>query len=199
MAEKSGLIHHVGDWVADAACHQLATWIALGFDVPRLSINVSAEQFRRPHLPATFQRLIAHYQLDATLLTIELTETALMVDPDQCLRMLRDLKVLGVSLSIDDFGTGFSSLSSLRKYPIDELKIDRSFINEVGSNPDDRAITRTILAMADTLGLSVVAEGIETREQLDALNHMACPSGQGYFFAMPLSAEEMAARMTKKT
>ena len=198
MAEKSGLIHHVGDWVADAACRQLASWVAQGYQVPRLSINVSAEQFRRPHLPATIQRLINHYNLDATLLTIELTETALMVDPEQCQRMLRDLKVLGVALSIDDFGTGFSSLSSLRRYPIDELKIDRSFIDELGSNPDDRAITRTILAMAETLGLSVVAEGIETQEQLDALHQMACPAGQGYLFAMPLSTEEMAARMTRR-
>jgi len=198
MAEKSGLIHHVGDWVANAACHQLASWITQGYQVPRLSINVSAEQFRRPHLPATIQRLIAHYKLDATLLTIELTETALMVDQDQCLRMLRDLKVLGVQLSIDDFGTGFSSLSSLRRYPIDELKIDRSFIDEVSVNPDDRAITQTILAMANTLGLSVVAEGIETAQQLDALNQMVCPIGQGYFFAAPLSAEEMTTRLAKR-
>lgn len=198
MAEKSGLIHHVGDWVADAACRQMASWIALGYDVPQLSINVSAEQFRRPLLPATIERLIAHYHLDATLLTIELTETALMLDPDQCLRMLRDLKVLGVKLSIDDFGTGFSSLSSLRRYPIDELKIDRSFIDEVGSNPDDLAITQTILAMAETLGLSVVAEGIENQQQFDALNQLACPVGQGYFFAVPLTVEEMTRRLARR-
>lgn len=198
MAEKSGLIHHVGDWVANTACHQLASWIAQGYDVPRLSINVSAEQFRRPHLPSTLARLINHYHLDATLLTVELTESALMQDPDQCLRLLRDLKVLGVALSVDDFGTGFSSLSSLRRYPIDELKIDHCFIDEVGSNPDDRAITQTILAMADTLGLSVVAEGIETQEQLDALHHLGCPTGQGYFFAVPLSADEMALRLPRR-
>jgi len=199
MAEKSGLIHHVGDWVADAACRQMASWIAQGYDVPQVSINVSAEQFRRPHLPATIERLIAHYHLDATLLTIELTETALMLDPDQCLRMLRDLKVLGVKLSIDDFGTGFSSLSSLRRYPIDELKIDRSFIDEVGSNPDDRAITQTILAMANTLGLSVVAEGIETQQQLDVLHQLGCPAGQGYLFAVPLTPAEIATRLRKRT
>jgi two-component system CheB/CheR fusion protein len=198
MAEKSGLIHHVGDWVANTACHQVASWIAQGYDVPRLSINVSAEQFRRPHLPSTLARLINHYHLDATLLTVELTESALMQDPDQCLRLLRDLKVLGVTLSVDDFGTGFSSLSSLRRYPIDELKIDHCFIDEVGSNPDDRAITQTILAMADTLGLSVVAEGIETQEQVDALHHLGCPTGQGYFFAVPLSVEEMTLRLPRR-
>jgi two-component system CheB/CheR fusion protein len=184
--------------VADAACHQLASWIAQGYEVPRLWINVSAEQFRRPHLPATIERLIGHYNLNATLLTIELTETALMLDADQCLRLLRDLKVLGVNLSVDDFGTGFSSLSSLRRYPIDELKIDRTFIDEVGSNPDDRAITQTILAMADTLGLSVVAEGIETQQQLDALHQLGCPAGQGYFFAVPLTADEVAARLPRR-
>lgn len=198
LAEKSGLIHHVGDWVADAACRQVATWIAQGYEVPRMSINVSAEQFRRSHLPSSIKRLLGHYGLEASQLTIELTESALMLDPEHCRRLLRDLKVLGVGLSIDDFGTGFSSLSSLRQYPIDELKIDRSFIDEVGSNPDDRAITQTILAMASTLGLSVVAEGVETEQQAATLREMACPAGQGYLFAKPLSAEEMVGRLRQR-
>jgi len=198
LAEKSGLIHHVGDWVADAACRQAATWIAQGYDVPKMSINVSAEQFRRSHLPSSIKRLLGHYGLEASQLTIELTESALMLDPDHCRRLLRDLKVLGVGLSIDDFGTGFSSLSSLRQYPIDELKIDRSFIDEVGSNPDDRAITQTILAMASTLGLSVVAEGVETEQQATILREMACPAGQGYLFAKPLSADEMVGRLRQR-
>ena len=198
IAEKSGLIHHVGDWVADAACRQVATWIAQGYEVPRMSINVSAEQFHRSHLPSTIGRLLSHYGLEASQLTIELTESALMLDPDHCLHLLRELKVLGVGLSIDDFGTGFSSLSSLRRYPIDELKIDRSFVDEVGSNPDDRAITQTILAMATTLGLSVVAEGIETEHQADTLRKMVCPAGQGYLFAMPLTVEEMQERLAPR-
>lgn len=195
IAEKSGLIHHVGEWVADAACRQLASWDAQGYVVPRLSINVSAEQFHRSHLPATIKRLLAHYHLDASRITIELTETALMLDPDHCLRLLRDLKALGVGLSVDDFGTGYSSLSSLRQYPIDELKIDRGFIDEVAFNPDDRAITQTILAMAKVLGLSVVAEGVETQQQLDALRELQCPAGQGYLFSEPLGVEEITEQL----
>lgn len=197
LAEKSGLIHHVGEWVNEAACRQLASWGAQGYKVPRLSINVSAEQFRRSHLSASIQRLIAHYHLDATQLTIEMTETALMQEPDNCQRLLRDLKALGVKVSIDDFGTGYSSLSSLRRYPIDELKIDRSFVDEVGSNPDDRALTQTILAMAEALGLSVIAEGVETQEQLDVLRNLGCRAGQGYFLGMPLTVEEISAQLSK--
>jgi len=198
MAEKAGLIHHVGEWVGETACRQMATWIATGYEVPRLSINVSAEQFRRHHIPSAIARLMTRYRLEPQLLTIELTETALMLDPEQCLRQLRDLKALGVKLSVDDFGTGFSSLSSLRRYPIDELKIDRSFVDEVGSNPDDRAITQAILAMADKLSLSVVAEGIETQQQLDALQQLSCKHGQGHFIGKPMSADEMAHQLPRR-
>ena len=195
LAEKTGLIDHVGEWVADAACRQLATWLAQGHDMPRVSINVSPEQLRRMHVPNSIRRLLDHYRLDAGRLTIELTESALMADPDQAQKMLRDLKALGVALSIDDFGTGYSSLSYLRRYPLDELKIDRSFVDEVATNPDDRAIAQTIIAMAATLGLSVVAEGIETQGQLDALRKLGCHTGQGYLFAAPLPADEVVLRL----
>ncbi|GAB6039929.1 hypothetical protein JCM17961_06020 [Endothiovibrio diazotrophicus] len=191
IAEKAGLIHHVGEWVADAACRQLASWIAQGFQAPRVSINISGEQFRRAHLPASVQRLLARYHLDASKLTIELTESALMLEPDQCRSLLRDLKAMGVTVSIDDFGTGFSSLSYLRQYPIDELKIDRTFVDELGSNPDDRAIAQTILAMAETLGLSVVAEGVETEEQREVLRELGCEIGQGYLMGRPQSVEDI--------
>lgn len=190
MAEQSGLIHHLGEWVADEACRQLASWITQGYAVPQLSINVSAEQFRRSNLPSSIERLLAHYHLDANLLTLEVTETVLMLEGGHTQSLLRDLKALGVKLSIDDFGTGYSSLGALRRYPIDELKIDRTFIDEIGTNPDDGAITQTILAMASNLGLSVIAEGIETEQQLDSLRKMECPAGQGNIFALPLSADE---------
>ncbi len=191
MAEQSGLIHHLGEWVADAACRQLASWITQGFKVPQLSINVSAEQFRNANLASSMTRLLSHYHLEANLLTLEVTETVLMLEGDHTQNILRDLKALGVKLSIDDFGTGYSSLGALRKYPIDELKIDRTFIDEVGSNPDDKAITQTILSMASHLGLSVIAEGIETDRQLDSLRKMGCEAGQGNIFAMPLSVEDV--------
>lgn len=197
LAEKTGLIDHIGEWVADAACRQLASWLVQGRDVPRLSINVSPEQLRRLHVPNSIRRLLDHYHLSAERLTIELTESALMTDPDQAQKLLRDLKALGVALSIDDFGTGYSSLSYLRRYPLDELKIDRSFVDEVASNPDDRAIAQTIIAMAATLGLSVVAEGIETAGQLDALRQLGCHAGQGYLFAAPLPADELTSRFCR--
>ncbi len=198
MAEQSGIIHHLGEWVADAACHQLASWITQGYQVPQLSINVSAEQFRRSNLPSSIGRLLSHYHLDGSLLTLEVTETVLMLEGEHSKSVLRDLKSLGVKLSIDDFGTGYSSLNSLRQYPIDELKIDRSFIDEVGSNPDDKAITQTILSMAENLGLSVVAEGIETEQQLKALRKMNCATGQGFYFAKPLKHEDMTLWLGKE-
>jgi two-component system CheB/CheR fusion protein len=194
LAERTGLIHHLGEWVADAACHQLASWIAQGYQVPKMSINISADQFRRANLASSLQRLLAHYHLDASRLTIEITESALMADQAQCQRVLRDLKALGLTISIDDFGTGYSSLSYLRRYPIDELKIDRSFIDEIDNDPDDRAITQTVLAMANTLGLAVVAEGVETEQQLNALRDLGCGAAQGYLFSKPISASEFIER-----
>ncbi|MDO9598952.1 MAG: EAL domain-containing protein, partial [Azoarcus sp.] len=190
--EKAGLIDHVGEWIADAALRQMASWQAQGHDVPRLSINVSAEQLRRSHVPNSIRRLLDHYHLSAEQITIELTETALMVNPDHARRILRDLKALGVALSIDDFGTGYSSLSYLRSYPLDELKIDRSFVDEIASNPDDRAIAQTIIAMSRTLGLSVVAEGVETQQQFEALRTLGCQTAQGFLLGMPLSPEEIS-------
>ncbi|MEJ2380455.1 MAG: EAL domain-containing protein [Gammaproteobacteria bacterium] len=191
MSEQSGLIHHLGEWVTEAACRQLAGWIAQGYKVPQLSINVSPEQFRRGNLPTSIDRVLSRYHLDASQVTLELTETVLMLERDHSQRLLRDLQALGVRLSIDDFGTGYSSLSALRQYPINELKVDRAFVDEVATSPDGRAITQTILAMARTLGLSVVAEGIENQQQLHALRKMKCYIGQGFLFSEPLSAEEV--------
>ena len=192
LAEETGLILKLGDWVADEACRQLASWCKAGYRLPQLSFNVSAEQFRRPELAGYIGGLIRHYDLDPSLLTVELTESALMLDPEQCRSLLLEMKALGVSLSIDDFGTGYSSLSSLSRYPIDELKIDRSFVIDMGINAEESVITRTILAMADALRLSVVAEGVETEEQSGVLRDLGCQVGQGYLFARPLSAEAMA-------
>lgn len=130
-------------------------------------------------------------RLDATRLVVELTESALLDNVDRVQQMLRELKTLGVQLSIDDFGTGYSSLAYLRRFALDELKIDKSFVADIAQNLDDRAIAQTILAMSQTLGFSVVAEGIETQEQLDVLRDLGCNIGQGYLFATPLSAEEL--------
>jgi len=194
LAEKNGLIDQVGEWVAATACRQMALWIAQGHNVPRISINVSAEQLRRTNLPVLMRRLLSHYRLDATRLVVELTESALLDNVDRVQQMLRELKTLGVQLSIDDFGTGYSSLAYLRRFALDELKIDKSFVADIAQNLDDRAIAQTILAMSQTLGFSVVAEGIETQEQLEVLRDLGCNIGQGYLFATPLSAEELVSR-----
>jgi len=194
LAEKNGMIDSVGEWVAATACRQMASWIAQGYAVPRVSINVSPEQLRRTNLAALMRRLLGHYRLDATRVTIELTESALVENAERVQQMLRELKTLGVMLSIDDFGTGYSSLAYLRRFALDELKIDRSFVADIGTNLDDRAIAQTIVAMSQTLGFSVVAEGIETEEQLRVLRDIGCNVGQGYLFATPLPPDELVAR-----
>jgi len=194
LAEKSGLIIGLGEWVANAACQQMAQWVSLGIDPPRMSVNVSVEQFKRGQPQAMLKRMLHLHRLPADRVVVELTESALMGDVEQFRRILHDLKDLGLGISIDDFGTGFSSLSYLRRFPIDELKIDRSFVNDIASSSDDRAIAQTIIAMAQTLGLSVVAEGIETREQFDTLRDLGCHIGQGYLFARPLPPVELIDR-----
>lgn len=197
LAEKIGLIDPIGEWVADAACRQLASWLEQGCEIPSVSINISAEQLRHSGIPKVIRRLLDHYRLAPERITLELTESTLMADPDLALKLLGELKALGAPLSIDDFGTGYSSLAYLRRYPLDELKIDRGFVREIASNPDDRAIARTIIAMSRTLGLSVVAEGIETQEQLEVLRGLGCHVGQGYLFAEPLPPDEVVARFLR--
>ncbi|MDD5248030.1 MAG: EAL domain-containing protein [Rhodocyclaceae bacterium] len=193
-AEKTGVIDQIGEWVAATACRQMASWLAQGFAVPRMSINVSPKQLRRTNLAALMRHHIQHYRLDATRLLLELTESALVEDADRVQLMLAELKTLGVQLSIDDFGTGYSSLAYLRRFPLDEVKIDKSFVANIGHNVDDRTIAQTILAMSQTLGYRVVAEGVETEEQLAVLREIGCDVGQGYYFSKPLAPEDLIAR-----
>lgn len=192
LAEKSQLIDMLGEWVINEATRQLSTWLAEGRQIHQMSINVSPEQFRRCNLVKTMQRLLNHYHLPAEYVMLELTESALMVDTDKVQDVLKALKDLGLRLSIDDFGTGFSSLAYLRRYPLDELKIDRSFVDDVTEKGDDQAIAQTILSMASTLKLSAVAEGIETHAQAELLRTLGCPIGQGYLFAKPMPANDVA-------
>lgn len=187
LAEKNGLIDHIGEWVAATACRQMASWIAQGYAIPRVSINVSPGQLRRTNLVALMRRQLGHYRLDASRVMLELTESALVEDVDRVQQMLRELKTLGVLISIDDFGTGYSSLAYLRRFPLDEVKIDKSFVADIGHNVDDRTIAQTILAMSQMMGFSVVAEGVETENQLRVLRDIGCNVGQGYLFAAPLA------------
>jgi two-component system CheB/CheR fusion protein len=186
MAEKSQLIEQISEWVLNRACQQLASWEKYGSQVPRLSINVSAEEFRRGRLAALLSRQLNLHELSADRLAIEITEPALMHDTEH--QRLKALKELGVHLSIDDFGTGFSSLTCLRLYPVDELKIHTSFVADIVDSADARTIARTVIAMAQSLGMQVIAEGVETQAQRDVLHELGCRIGQGYFFAAPMTA-----------
>jgi two-component system CheB/CheR fusion protein len=191
LAEKSGLITQLGEWVAGQACSQMANWLACGAKISHISINVSPEQFKRGHISQTIQRLLNHYHLPANYIMLEITESTLSEDNDLLLNELINLKKLGIKISIDDFGTGYSSLARIKNYPIDELKIDRSFIDGLAEAGHDKTITQTIIMMAKTLGFSVVAEGVESTEQLDILRDFNCDLIQGYFYFKPMPCDEI--------
>ena len=195
LAEETGLIIPLGEWVLKEACSQLVAWKAQGLPRLKIAINMSARQFRQDDLAERIAAILEHTGADPTCVILELTESMVMQDVDSTLSALRALKRLGLFISLDDFGTGYSSLSYLRRFPIDELKIDRSFIGDIHSNSDDAAIAAAIVAMARSLGLSVVAEGVEKLEQSRALQGMGCDQAQGYFFARPLPADTFAARL----
>jgi diguanylate cyclase (GGDEF)-like protein len=191
LAEETGTIVELGRRVLWESCRQVARWRGEGFPTLGLSVNVSARQLRDGQLAATVQEVLADTGLPAAALTLELTESVLMDEPTRSLHWLRELKGLGVRLAIDDFGTGYSSLSYLRQFPVDELKIDKSFIDRIGAGPTDLAIVRTVIELARTLNLHTTAEGIETPAQLRTLRRLGCQTGQGYLFARPLDAHHI--------
>ena len=197
VAEQIGLMDLIGDWVTTAACKQMDQWQVHGFFVPRISINFSAQQFHRSNVPSMLRRLLSRFRLDANRVMVELTESALAKNVENFQSIFRELKAIGVQISIDDFGTGYSSLAYLTRFAPNELKIDRSFITSIAENMDDRSIAQTILAMAKALGLTVVAEGIETEAQLEVLRALDCRIGQGYLFDKPLSAVQLLQRYFK--
>jgi len=193
LAEETGLILPIGAWVMHEAFRQQAAWRTAGLPPLKVAINISARQFRQDDLPEQVARGLAATGADPTAFIFEMTESMVMHDVDSALMALRDLKKLGITLSLDDFGTGYSSLSYLRRFPIDEVKIDRSFVQELHHNEDDAAIAAAVVAMARSLGLSVVAEGVELKEQLAALERLGCNEVQGYLLGRPLTAEAFVA------
>jgi len=190
LAEECGLISAIGQWVMREACRQARAWQDAGVPKLRMSINLSVSQFRDSVLLESIQRALAEARLEARYLEIELTESAVMSDPEQSIRILEQLSVMGVLVSVDDFGTGYSSMSYLRRLPIDKLKIDRVFINEMVSRAEDASIVRAIVSLAHSLHLKVVAEGVETEAQLELLKATGCDQYQGYHFSRPLPAAE---------
>lgn len=198
LAEETGLILPLGEWVLTEACKQQVLWCQQSVKPLRISINMSARQFRQEDLTDRIAAVFASTGADPSQFIVELTESMVMHDVDSTLASLRALKNLGLSLSLDDFGTGYSSLSYLRRFPIDELKIDRSFINDIHTNPDDAAIAGAIIAMARSLSLSVVAEGVENKEQADLLSTLGCSQVQGYYYARPLTVGAFTARLREQ-
>jgi diguanylate cyclase (GGDEF)-like protein len=194
LAEENGLITPLGEYVLRAACRQSVQWRAAGHGVPRISVNVSSQQFSHSNLVAVVEKALRDTGAGAQDLTLELTEGSMMDNTERNVETLRQLKAIGAKLSIDDFGTGFSSLSYLSRFPLDELKIDRSFVMQIDTPGDRCAIIIAIIAMAHSLSLSVVAEGIETEAQLAFLAANACDEYQGYLKSRPVAADEFAAR-----
>ncbi len=191
IAEESGLILSLGHWVLQRAMADAVRFKDAGCLPRRLAVNLSARQLYHQETLAAFQDLLAGSPLEERFLEIELTESGVMQNPEQAVANLSALRDLGVSVAIDDFGTGYSSLAYLKRFPIDILKIDRSFVRDLALDQDDEAIIRTIIAMAETLNMRVIAEGIETREQLERLERLGCQEGQGYYFARPLPCAEL--------
>jgi diguanylate cyclase (GGDEF)-like protein len=190
IAEQSGLIDTIGDWVLRTACLQMQAWYAQGLPRIPVAINLSSRQFREDSLAQTIKTVLREIRFDPALVELELTESLLMDDIERSMRVLLELKSLGLSVALDDFGTGYSSLSYLKGLALDTLKIDRTFTAELPHNEVNASIVRATIALADGLRLHTVAEGVETRAQADFLAQQGCGSLQGYLFAKPMAADE---------
>jgi len=198
LAEETGLIVPIGDWILREACRQNAEWRAAGLPRVRVSVNLSPIQFTRPDLHESVVDALSCAGLDADGLELEVTESLLMNDPAETASVLGRLQSEGIHISIDDFGTGYSSLSYLKRFPINALKIDRSFVTDVTSNPDDAAIATAIILMGHSLKLTVVAEGVETENQLEFLKVLQCNEVQGYLFSPPVPADRARDLLAKQ-
>lgn len=188
IAEETGLIIPLGEWVLSTACKQLVHWLQQGYPPLRIAVNLSARQFRQKNLALRIEKILAETGLDPKLLELELTESAVMENPEEAVLTLHQLKDMGIALAIDDFGTGYSSLSHLKHFPIDRLKIDRSFVKHVTHDQNDATIAEAIIALAHSMKLTVVAEGIEQSEQLEFMLQRKCDTMQGFYLSRPAEA-----------
>jgi EAL domain-containing protein (putative c-di-GMP-specific phosphodiesterase class I) len=193
LAEETGLIIPIGEWVLREACMTLQRWRRHGVTDVGMSVNVSVLQFLRGRLPAALRAMLQEIDVPPEQIELEVTESMVMANAEQTNAVLRELKSIGVSLAIDDFGTGYSSLIYLKRLPIDTLKIDKEFVGDLTNDPDDEAITATVITMAHSLGLNVVAEGVETEEQLMYLREQGCDEIQGYWLSPPIDVHHCLA------
>jgi diguanylate cyclase (GGDEF)-like protein/PAS domain S-box-containing protein len=199
LAEESGLILDIGEWAMNEACRVLARWRGQGLDQLSMSVNVSALQLLRSDLPRVVARALDDSGIPAWRLELELTESVIMANAVQTATTLQAIRDLGVGLAVDDFGTGYSSLAYLKRLPINTLKIDKEFVGDLGRDPDDEAITSTVITMAHSLGLNVVAEGVESEAQMEFLRAHGCDEIQGYWLARPLEPDQCLAFILART
>ncbi|HDK37416.1 MAG TPA: EAL domain-containing protein, partial [Thiolapillus brandeum] len=187
---ENGLIMPIGEWVINEVCRQLADWKEKHVPVRKLAINLSMRQLERPGLIALLDRITAEYQIEPSQLILEITESMLMDDPERTLGVIRMLYDRGYNLAMDDFGTGYSSFGQLCYLHVDSLKIDRSFVSQLGQEGNAESIISAVIGMADELGMRVVAEGVENHEQLDYLVQQGCQLIQGFYIGYPMKTEE---------
>ena len=199
LAEESGLIVPIGDWVLHTGCDHLKQWVDQGYDVPNLSINLSVRQFYQKSLIGILRETLDRTGLHGSSLELEITEGILMENTDELIATMYQIKEMGVKISVDDFGTGFSSLSYIKSFPIDTLKIDKSFVSDITTNKGDAAIVKTIIALAHSLNMDVIAEGVEDGEQLSFLKEEKCDKYQGYYYSRPIPATDVSALFKKKS
>jgi diguanylate cyclase (GGDEF)-like protein/PAS domain S-box-containing protein len=193
LAEDTGLIVSIGDWILRSACEQCKAWEQAGLQPIPVSVNIAAAQFRRGNLLQLVSTVLAELDLDARWLALEITESNIMRHAEQTIKTLSELRELGVSIAIDDFGTGYSSLAYLKRFPVNKIKVDQSFVHDIGTDPNDAAIVSAIIAMSRQLGITALAEGVETEAQLAFLSGLECDEYQGYLFSKPVPASEIPA------
>jgi diguanylate cyclase (GGDEF)-like protein/PAS domain S-box-containing protein len=192
LAEETNLILQIGEWVLKTACQQTVQWLKDGMQLQQISVNISSIQVQRGNLVKLVQKTLDETGLDPAMLELEITESVLMSNPEFVKKVLGELRALGVGLAVDDFGTGYSSLSYLKSFPLNSLKIDRSFVRDLPDDKDDEAITKAVIALGHTMQLRIVAEGVETQAQQDFLINQGCELAQGYFYSRPVPADEFS-------
>jgi diguanylate cyclase (GGDEF)-like protein len=192
VAEETGIIVELGRWVLTVACRQQVAWLRMGLPSLKMAVNLSARQFTDEHLIQDLQRVMTETGISPSVVELEITESMLAHDEHRCIDILQRIKALGLQVAVDDFGTGYSSLAKLKNYPVDTLKIDRAFVRDLETNPEDQAIAQAIITLGTSMGMGLVAEGVETQGQLDFLSQRGCDLIQGFFFSKALTSAQLA-------